>query len=100
MYWDANNLYDWAMIQDLLGHILEVDLEYCKELHDSHSDYPVCSEKIEVSNDMLSKYCKDIADWYDIKFGGVKKLIPNLVIKSNILFITKILGITSHWESN
>ena len=49
---------------------------------------------------MLSKYCKDIADWYDIKFGGVKKLIPNLVIKSNILFITKILGITCHWESN
>ena len=27
---------------------------------------------------MLSKYCKDIADWYDIKVGGVKKLIPNL----------------------
>ena len=48
MYWDANNLYDWAMIQDLLGHILEVDLEYCKELHDSHSDYPVCSEKLKL----------------------------------------------------
>ena len=27
---------------------------------------------------MLSKYCKDIADWYEIKVGGVKKLIPNL----------------------
>ena len=27
---------------------------------------------------MLSKYCKDIADWYGIKVGGVKKLIPNL----------------------
>ena len=27
---------------------------------------------------MLSKYCKDIADWYNIKVGGVKKLIPNL----------------------
>ena len=27
---------------------------------------------------MLSKYCKDIADWYDIKVGGVKQLIPNL----------------------
>ena len=35
-------------------------------------------KKKEVSNDMLSKYCKDIADWYDIKVGGVKKLIPNL----------------------
>ena len=27
---------------------------------------------------MLSKYCKEIADKYDIKFGDVKKLIPNL----------------------
>ena len=27
---------------------------------------------------MLSNYCKDIADWYDIKVGKVKKLIPNL----------------------
>ena len=27
---------------------------------------------------MLSRYCKDIADWYDIKVGGVKKLIPNV----------------------
>ena len=27
---------------------------------------------------MLSKYCKDIADWYDIKIGGVKKLISSL----------------------
>ena len=27
---------------------------------------------------MLSKYCTEIADKYDIKFGDVKKLIPNL----------------------
>ena len=27
---------------------------------------------------MLSGYCKYIADWYDIKVGGVKKLISNL----------------------
>ena len=26
---------------------------------------------------MLSKYCKEIADEYDIKVGDVKKLIPN-----------------------
>ena len=27
---------------------------------------------------MLSRYCKDIADCYGIKIGGVKNLIPNL----------------------
>ena len=27
---------------------------------------------------MLSKYYKDVADWHNIKVGGVKKLIPNL----------------------
>ena len=27
---------------------------------------------------MLSKYCGEIADWYGIKVGGIKKLIPNL----------------------
>ena len=61
-----------------IGYILEVELEYCKELHDSLSDYQLCPEKIEVNSDMLSKYCKDISDWDDIKVGGVKILIPNL----------------------
>ena len=49
-----------------IGYILDFNLEYCKKLHNSHSVYPLCSEKIEISSDMLSKYCKDIADWYRI----------------------------------
>ena len=40
------------------GLILEVDLEYPRELHNLHNDYPVCPEKVKVSNDMLSGYCK------------------------------------------
>ena len=64
-----------------IGYILEVDLEYCKELHDIHNDYPLCPEKGEVKYKMLSKYCKDIVDRYDIKVGGVRKLIPNLCDK-------------------
>ena len=103
MYWGVNKLYVWAMIRDLpycgfkffsqkeiddsslndsgnspIGYILEVDLEYCKKLHDSHSDRPLCPEKIEISSDILSKYCSEIAYQYGIKVGGVKKLIPNL----------------------
>ena len=59
-------------------YILEVDLEYCKKLHDSHSGYPLAPEKLESSSDTLSKYCSDIANKYGIKFGGGKILVPNL----------------------
>ena len=99
MYWDANNLYGWAMGCNYLpykgftflskeeikrfdldsisenskiGYILEVDSEYCKELHDIRNGYPLSPEHIEVKYEMLSKCCIDIVDWYDIKVGGVK----------------------------
>ena len=32
---------------------------------------------------MLSKYCKKIADEYEIKVGEIKTLIPNLGSKTN-----------------
>ena len=77
-YLDANNLYGWAMSKKLptggfkwmteeeLGPdgwrnhpcILEVDLEYPKELHDLHNEYPLAPERL-----MINK---------------VEKLIPNL----------------------
>ena len=40
------------------GYILEVDLEYHKELHELHNDYPLAPEKLTVTNDILSNYCK------------------------------------------
>ena len=61
-----------------VGYFLEVDLKYPDELHDSHNDYPLAAEKLAVTNDMLSKFCKEIADKYNRKVGDVKKLIPNL----------------------
>ena len=91
MYVDANNLYGCAMSQKLPIHsfkwlsnkeienlynnqivqvwektpcILEVDLSYPEELHDSHNDYPLCPERVECNK-------------------GVKKLIPNLRDKNN-----------------
>ena len=60
------------------GYILEVDLEYPEKLHLLHNDYPLASEKLAIPNDMLSDYCKKIADEYEIKVGDVMKLIPNL----------------------
>ena len=43
-----------------IGYFLEVDLDYPDKLHESHNDYPLAPEKLAVSNDMLSAYCKKI----------------------------------------
>ena len=40
-----------------MEYILEVDLEYPKELRKFHNDYPLAPEKPAVTNDMLSKNC-------------------------------------------
>lgn len=57
-------------------YIFEVDLEYPGELHELHNDYPVATEKMKVSPDMLSPYCKMIKEKYGISIGQVAKLIP------------------------
>ena len=60
------------------GLILEVDLEYPKELHDLHNDYPLAAEKVKVNKDMLSNYCQEIANKFKVSTGLVHKLIPTL----------------------
>ena len=75
-YLDANNLYGWAMckpppvgnfewmseeeLKNWKSHssVLEVDLEYPKDLHYLHNDYPLAPERLKIK--------------------GVEKLIPNL----------------------
>ena len=105
-YLDKNNLYGWAMSEYLpyekfgrvknideldvmsfnkksdVGYFLEVDLEYPNELHELHNDYLLAPQKLVVSDNMLSAYCKKTANEYDIKVGNVKKLIPNLKNKT------------------
>ena len=66
-----------------IGYILENDLEYFDELHKLHNDYPLAPEKLAIPYDMLSAYCKKVAEEYEIKVGDLKKLIPNLVNKTN-----------------
>ena len=85
-YLDMNNLYGRSMSEylpyegfkwlknvdefdvmsisgkSLIGYFLEVDFQYPDELHELHNDYPLAPEKLSVSSDMLSKYCKKIAD--------------------------------------
>ena len=105
MYLDANNLYGWAMSQSLptggfkwkdpnevqlssytaaeledaeKGLLLEVYLEYPKQLHDLHNDYPLVPEKEVIKKDKLSKYCKMIEEKYKISVGPVSKLITTL----------------------
>ena len=60
------------------GFIAEVDFEYPEELHNLHNDYPLAAEKVKVTEDMLSDYCKQIAEKYEISIGLVYKLIPTL----------------------
>ena len=71
-YLDANNLYRWAMSQLLptgrfrwvdikpdkisklakrksKGYLLEVDVRYPKELHDSHNDLPFMYERMKIN---------------------------------------------------
>ena len=69
--------------KSLIEYFLEVDLECPDELHELHNDCLPAPEKLAVSSDMLSKYCKRIANKYEIKVGDVKKLIPQLGNKTN-----------------
>ena len=83
-YLAANNLYGWAMVQNLpthgflwkdaedftpekidelvkkgkRGYLLEVDVKYPKELHENHNELPLLVKKM--------------------KIGREEKLVPNL----------------------
>ena len=89
-----HNLYDYAMSKflptsnfkwldpkefelnkytsnSLKGCALEVDLDYPKELHELHNDYPLAPNRIEIKRKMLSDYQLEVADLYNILIGVV-----------------------------
>ena len=86
-YLDMNNLYGWAMSQPLptgrfkwvdvnpneiselatrtdKGYLLEVDVSYPKDLHDSHNDLPFMYERMEIN---------EWKSWYPT--SGIKRIM-------------------------
>ena len=55
------------------------DIQYHKEFHELHNDYPLASDKLEIRRKM-PHYQLKIADDY-ISTGNVKKLVPNFFDK-------------------
>jgi len=60
------------------GFIVECYLSYPAHLHNLHSDYPLASEHLTVSRDMLSPFASQFADK---NWKSSKKLVPNLMNK-------------------
>ena len=54
------------------GYFLEVDLDYPKELHDAHDNYPCAPEKCKVEEKFLSEHQKELARICGAKFGSEK----------------------------
>ena len=112
LYVDAANLYGWSMSQPLPygflhfltdaevenfdlqkiaadskeGYILEVDLEYPPDLHDSHNCYPLAPEHALIQDDDLSPYSRQLWQKLNGKTQSrikCEKLIPTLRDKKN-----------------
>jgi hypothetical protein len=103
MYLDANNLYGYGMSSPLpyagfrwvdtpfedmfddpqTGYVLEVDLEYPKELHDAHNDYPLAPEQMTIKKSMLSEFTTKLKEFLGNKTADSKMLVGNLYNKKN-----------------
>ena len=75
------NVFGHFSNSDCRGCILEVDLEYCKELYELHNDYPLVPEKLKTKREMLPAYQIKIADDYNICIVNIKNLVPNFFDK-------------------
>ena len=73
----------------LKGCVLDVDLEYWKQLYELNNNYPLAPDKIEIKRKMLSEYQLKIADWYNIPTGNVKQLLSHFLIKKSMRFLMK-----------
>ena len=126
--WDVINLYGFCMLSKLpcanfrfldnpenfhfqsvqhdsdTGYLLEVDLDYPDELHNSHSDQPLAPEHFKITPNMLSEYSKA-----DSSFHGQVALTPNLYSKTKYVLYLRNLQLytqelkfgryTGYWHS-
>ena len=73
------------------GFILEVDLDYPSVLHEEHNDYPMAVESINVTEDMLSPFTKELGKDLKLKHKSYTKLVPNLHPKEKYVLHFRIL---------
>ena len=78
----------------LRGCVLEVGLEYSKELHELHNDYPLAPDKLKIERKMLSDYQLKIADDY-ISIGNVERIVPMFFEKEKYVLHCKNLPLYS-----
>ena len=94
--------FKWIGTKEMNNHtntnskrcVFEVDLEYPKELEETHNDYPLATDKKEIKREMLSEYQLKTADLYNIPIGNAKKVVPNFFDKENMYFIMNIWNFT------
>ena len=72
-------IMDWKDNNDY-AYILEVDLEYPKELHDEHSDYPLAPENINVTKDLLSGHQLELHRHYYNGKEATDEKQPTLIL--------------------
>jgi hypothetical protein len=109
-YFDANNLYGYAMSQPLplngfhwvekefwpkaeewlelepdnpFGYVVECDLQYPDQLHELHNEYPLAPERVNIETEMLSAKQIQIRLHYSINHNHSTKLVPHLGDRSH-----------------
>jgi len=110
VYFDANNLYGYAMSQplpdsnfqwvppechptvqqilnlavdDQRGFVFECDLRYPDHLHQLHNEYPLAPERMNIETEMLSEKQLEIRLNYNISHAHTTKLVPHLGARSH-----------------
>lgn len=87
---------DWINIDENSdkGYIIECDLNYPKELHELHDNFPLAPEKLTIQNEFLSDYQHDIINFLknnQHKRVPTEKLLTTLYDKKNYVIHSSVL---------